>query len=106
MDTTAVDLLDHAAALYARGDFSLTGDPLEHAWADLHPDVPLDGNAYKRASEAISATAGVPHDAHWYKVFGRRNLDQVAALLKASTARAGLPELDAPAVIIDGEVEA
>lgn len=95
MDTTPAELLEHAANLYAQGRFSMTLDPLQFAWRDMHPDTPLVESTYMRASEAISATAGVDHDpALWFTVFSRRNADQVAALLKQSVALAGLPELD------------
>jgi len=106
MDTTPAELLEHAALLYSQGRFSMTLDPLEYAWNDLHNNtVPLDEHVYRRASEAVSATAGVEHDPHvWFTVFSRRNADQVAALLRQSVAAAGLPELDTAHDVIDGEV--
>lgn len=94
MDTTPAELLEHAANLYAQGRFSMTLDPLQFAWRDMHPDAPLVESTYMRASEAISATAGVEHEPGlWFTVFSRRNADQVAALLKQSVALAGLPEI-------------
>lgn len=112
MDTTPAELLEHAATLYAQGRFSMTLDPLQFAWRDMHPDTQLVESTYMRASEAISATAGVEHEPGlWFTVFSRRNADQVAALLKQSVALAGLPEIsnngpmcDEPNVI-EGETE-
>jgi hypothetical protein len=113
MDTTPAELLEHAANLYAQGRFSMTLDPLQFAWRDMHgPDAPLVESTYMRASEAISATAGVEHEPGlWFTVFSRRNADQVAALLKQSVALAGLPELlgennsENNSDVIEGEVE-